>query len=150
LHRLRYSRAVTARTWGLIEATGDALQGVPDASLVRHLAARVGADDLDRVVRLATAVAQRTGEGDPVAIDGLAQVVAQVRSSEDLADLDGPLSGRDVIDLLGLAPGPQVGAALAHLRACRLDRGPLTASEAGTELQRWWAESGAAGSPGAD
>ena len=40
---------------------------------------------------------------------------------------------------LGLAPGPEVGRALAHLLELRLDRGPMTEDEAYAALDTWHA-----------
>ena len=44
--------------------------------------------------------------------------------------------------LLGLPPGPLVGAAWRHLKELRLDRGPLPHDEAVAELLRWARERG--------
>ena len=54
-------------------------------------------------------------------------------------DLFGPLvlDGDEIMALLGLEPGPAVGAAVEELRRHRLDSGPLTPDEARTHLLRW-------------
>jgi poly(A) polymerase len=77
---------------------------------------------------------------DPGAADGadLARLRAlAAREGEGLARP--PLDGRAVMARLGLPAGPLVGAALAELHEATLDRGPLTADEAGELLDRWWA-----------
>ncbi|MEM7139430.1 MAG: CCA tRNA nucleotidyltransferase [Actinomycetota bacterium] len=65
--------------------------------------------------------------------------LADLREAEP--DLDDPtpvLSGQDVCELLEIAPGPDVGRALAWLRDLRFERGPVGADEAGRRLAAWW------------
>jgi poly(A) polymerase len=50
------------------------------------------------------------------------------------------LDGNQIMQLLGLPPGREVGKAYRHLLELRLDRGPMSRSEAEAELRRWWAE----------
>ena len=47
--------------------------------------------------------------------------------------------GTQVMEVLGLQPGPEIGEALAYLMDVRLERGPISESEA-IELLRAWAE----------
>lgn len=47
------------------------------------------------------------------------------------------LDGQEIMALLGLEPGPEVGAAVEELRRHRLDFGPLTLEEAGNHLLQW-------------
>ena len=49
------------------------------------------------------------------------------------------LDGNAIMELLGLEPGPEVGAAWKFLKELRLDRGPLDRDEAEAELTKWWA-----------
>ncbi len=53
----------------------------------------------------------------------------QLDRAEDLSDLEPALSGGAIIERLGLAPGPEVGALVAQLRDRRLNHGPATADE---------------------
>ena len=41
------------------------------------------------------------------------------------------------MELLGLPEGPLIGQAWRHLKAVRLERGPLSHEEAETELMSW-------------
>jgi poly(A) polymerase len=50
------------------------------------------------------------------------------------------LDGNQIMALLGLPPGREVGEAYRYLLELRLDRGPMPADEAEAELRRWWAE----------
>ncbi len=57
--------------------------------------------------------------------------------ADELADLGPELTGDDVMQVLGLDPGPQVGQAIAHLQEIRFTRGPMTRDEAIAALQEW-------------
>lgn len=72
--------------------------------------------------------------------DSLENRIAEIEEKEDLARVRPDLDGNEIMTLLGLEPGPDVGKAWAHLKEVRLDRGPLDRDEAETELLRWWAE----------
>jgi poly(A) polymerase len=50
-----------------------------------------------------------------------------------------PLDGGQVMDHLGIEPGPVVGRALEHLMELRLERGPIDEDEAYRLLDEWWA-----------
>jgi poly(A) polymerase len=52
------------------------------------------------------------------------------------------IDGNEIMRLLGISPGPLVGKAVAHLRECRLDRGPMDPDETRAELLRWAKEQG--------
>lgn len=57
--------------------------------------------------------------------------------ADELDDLGPPLDGRQVMQLLDLPAGPEVGDAVDALTAERLDRGPLTPDEARRFLLDW-------------
>jgi poly(A) polymerase len=48
------------------------------------------------------------------------------------------LDGNEIMRLLDIPPGPQVGQAWNFLKELRLDRGPLEHDEAVAELLKWW------------
>ena len=58
---------------------------------------------------------------------------------EPLDDLGPELDGDAVMELLGLTPGRDVGAALAYLQRLRLDDGLLGRDEVARRLGDWWA-----------
>ncbi|MGH2814369.1 MAG: CCA tRNA nucleotidyltransferase, partial [Actinomycetota bacterium] len=60
----------------------------------------------------------------------------------ELASIRPPLDGRQVMELLGIPPGPLVGKALAHLLELRLDHGPMSEEEAVRALLDWAREQG--------
>lgn len=72
--------------------------------------------------------------------DSLESRIAEIEEKEDLARVRPDLDGNAIMELLGLAPGPDVGRAWSHLKEIRLDRGPLERDEAEAELLRWWAD----------
>ncbi|MGI8681401.1 MAG: CCA tRNA nucleotidyltransferase, partial [Mycobacteriales bacterium] len=74
--------------------------------------------------------------------DALERRIELLAEAEDLASIRPDLDGNDVMAILGVPGGPLVGAALRHLLALRMERGPLAWEEAVTELRRWAAEQG--------
>ena len=62
------------------------------------------------------------------------------RPQEELDAIRPDLDGRQVMEHLGVAPGPVVGQALEFLLELRLEEGPLGEEEAGRRLDAWWAE----------
>jgi poly(A) polymerase len=73
-------------------------------------------------------------------MDELDARIAELRQQEELDRLRPDLSGNQVMELLGVPPGPVVGRALAFLMDLRLDEGPLSEEEATARLREWWQE----------
>lgn len=48
------------------------------------------------------------------------------------------LDGNEIMTILGIPPGREVGEAWRHLKELRLDRGPLSHDDAVDELWKWW------------
>ncbi|MCY3631355.1 MAG: CCA tRNA nucleotidyltransferase [bacterium] len=90
--------------------------------------------DAGDLVDQSLAVASVLGE-----VGALASDVAALMEAEP--DLCGPLvlDGEEVMALLDLEPGPEVGAAVDELRRHRFDSGPLTPEEAREHLLSWLA-----------
>jgi poly(A) polymerase len=72
-------------------------------------------------------------------MDELEARIGELAEQEQLAAMRPDLDGREVMERLGLAPGPAVGRALAFLLELRLEEGPLGPQEAGRRLDEWWA-----------
>ena len=73
-------------------------------------------------------------------MDELEQRIAEVMAREELASLRPELDGSQVMEVLGISPGREVGAAMEFLMEIRLEEG-LIGTEAITErLRTWWAE----------
>jgi poly(A) polymerase len=56
-----------------------------------------------------------------------------------LSRLRPDLDGEQIMSILGLKPGPEVGEAYRFLMEARLDSGPLGPEEAERRLRSWWA-----------
>ena len=74
--------------------------------------------------------------------DLLEERIARIEAEEDLRAIRPDLDGNEIMEILGLPPGPLVGQAWRHLKELRLDRGPLPHDEAVAELKRWAQEQG--------
>lgn len=70
--------------------------------------------------------------------DDLEQRIARLREQEEVDAVRPDLDGNQIMDILGIGPGREVGLAWAFLKELRLDRGPLGAEAAAVELRRWW------------
>jgi len=74
--------------------------------------------------------------------DDLEARITALKAKEDLDRVRPDLNGEQIMELLGLKPGPDVGKAWKFLKDLRLDRGPLEHDEAVAELKQWAAENG--------
>ena len=73
------------------------------------------------------------------AYDDLEARIAALAEEEELAALRPDLDGEQIMALLGLKPGPEVGAAYKYLLEVRLDEGPLGRELAEQRLREWHA-----------
>jgi poly(A) polymerase len=71
--------------------------------------------------------------------DQLEQRIAQLSAQEQLDAIRPDLDGQQIMAILGLSPGPEVGQAYRFLLDLRLDRGPLGPQLAEEALRAWWA-----------
>lgn len=74
--------------------------------------------------------------------DRLEERIAELAAQEDLNRVRPDLDGNEIMKLLDIPAGPQVGEAWRYLKELRLDRGPLTHEEATAELMAWWKSRG--------
>ncbi|MGV0326689.1 CCA tRNA nucleotidyltransferase [Corynebacterium confusum] len=73
--------------------------------------------------------------------DHLEERIQEIQEKEDLARVRPDLDGNEIMSILGLKPGPEVGRAWSFLKELRLEQGPLPREEAIAKLRAWW-ESG--------
>ncbi len=71
-------------------------------------------------------------------MDDLEARIAVLAEKEELAAIRPELDGSQVMEHLGLAPGPMVGKALGFLLDIRLDEGMLGDAEIRRRLDEWW------------
>jgi poly(A) polymerase len=69
--------------------------------------------------------------------DDLEDRIARLAEEENLEALRPPLDGLQVMEHLGIPPGPRVGEALAFLLEQRLERGPIEHEQALRLLDEW-------------
>ena len=64
--------------------------------------------------------------------------IDELAAQEELDAMRPDLNGDQIMEILGIGPGRQVGAAYKFLLERRLDRGPVGVEEATTELLEWF------------
>jgi poly(A) polymerase len=72
--------------------------------------------------------------------DELENRIDRLSAEEELAAIRPDLDGTQIMQILGIPPGPQVGAAYRFLLELRLDEGPQSYDDAKAALLRWWAD----------
>ncbi|MET7377779.1 CCA tRNA nucleotidyltransferase [Streptomyces sp. NPDC005526] len=79
------------------------------------------------------------------AYDGLEARIAELQEKEQLDAIRPDLDGNQIMEILGVKPGPAVGKAYKYLLELRLENGPMDHDAAVTALKEWWAEQGPQG-----
>jgi poly(A) polymerase len=74
------------------------------------------------------------------AYDTLEQRIAELQKQEELAAIRPDLDGNEIMQVLGIPPGPLVGKAYKYLLELRMEHGPLSHDRAVSELHRWFQE----------
>lgn len=70
--------------------------------------------------------------------DQLEERIEEIGRKEDLARVRPDLDGNEIMEILGLKPGPEVGQAWSYLKELRLEHGPLEREDAIAKLREWW------------
>lgn len=143
--RLRIPRRDRRRLGAITDAiVGAAGLKAVDLPTSRQLAALVGDErvHLAGVLRArADGIEQHGSAGDAtplrIAAEALDASWAEL-ADEDLSDLGPGLSGDQVMEVLGLAPGPGVGRALVWLERVRFHEGARPEAELRDRLRTWW------------
>jgi poly(A) polymerase len=71
--------------------------------------------------------------------DSLEERIARLSEEEELAAIRPDLDGNQIMAVLGIGPGREVGDAYKFLLELRMDEGPKSAEEAEAALRGWWA-----------
>ena len=70
--------------------------------------------------------------------DELEARISRLAEEEELASMRPDLDGSQIMEILGIEPGPAVGQAYRFLLERRIDEGPLGEERAKAELLAWW------------
>ncbi|MEO9322332.1 CCA tRNA nucleotidyltransferase [Nocardioides sp. C4-1] len=72
--------------------------------------------------------------------DELEARIERLSEEEELAAIRPDLDGNEIMEVLGIGPGREVGQAYAFLLDLRLDQGPQSPDAARAALLAWWAD----------
>ncbi len=104
---------------------------------------RDAGDQLDRLHVLTRADCttrnQRKADRLRRTYDELEERIALLSEQEELASIRPDLDGNQIMEILGIGPGREVGQAYAHLLELRMDEGPMGEDDAKAALLAWWA-----------
>jgi len=100
-------------------------------------------EDLNELVRCdVTTASQKRASVIQRRIDELEDRIAELSAKEEIAKLRPPLDGNEVMELLGIEPGPQVGEIMRMMLERRIDEGPYERDEAVAMVKAWAVEKG--------
>ena len=74
--------------------------------------------------------------------DELERRIAVLAEAEELGSIRPDLDGGQIMAILGIPPGPEVGEAYRFMLDLRMDRGPLSEADATEALRAFWAARG--------
>ena len=146
MKELRFSTDEIAAVSQLVEQHlrfhGYGEQAWTDSAVRRYV--RDAGDQLERLHILtrsdSTTRNQRKADALRRAYDELEFRIDELSAEEELAAIRPDLNGDEIMAILGIPPGRDVGRAYQFLLERRLDEGPLGADRAADELRAWWAE----------
>mgnify|MGYP001329598818 FL=1 len=64
----------------------------------------------------------------------------KISLEQELHDFSVPLTGAEIMEVLKIQEGPEVGEALQYLQEIRFQKGPITQGEAEKAIRNWWDE----------
>ncbi|MEU1376850.1 CCA tRNA nucleotidyltransferase [Streptomyces triculaminicus] len=73
------------------------------------------------------------------AYDGLEERIARLQEQEELDAIRPDLDGNEIMEILGIGPGPEIGKAYRQMLELRLEHGPMEREAAVAALKEWWA-----------
>jgi poly(A) polymerase len=113
-----------------------------DAAVRRYV--RDAGDQLERlhVLTRADCTTRNQKKADRLrrTYDELEARIERLSAEEELAAIRPDLDGNQIMEILGIPQGREVGAAYRFLLELRLDEGPHSYDEAKAALLAWWAE----------
>jgi poly(A) polymerase len=146
MQALRFGNDVTDQVSALVaqhlrfHGYGDG--GWTDSAVRRFV--RDAGDQLDRLLALTRADCTTRNRRRALAlqaqVDELEERIARLREQEELDAIRPDLDGEAIMSVLRIDPGPTVGRAYRFLLERRLERGPVDAPTAESELLAWWSD----------
>jgi poly(A) polymerase len=145
MRELRYSNDVIDQVAKLVELHlrfhGYGSGEWTDSAVRRYV--RDAGDQLERLHILTRADSTTRNQKKALRLqrtyDDLEARIATLAEQEELSSMRPDLDGEQIMAILGIPPGPEVGEAYRFLLELRMDRGPLSEADAAEALKAYWA-----------
>lgn len=148
MRALKFDKATTKAVCRLVELHlrfhGYGEQQWSDSAVRRYVAD--AGELLERLHRLTRADCttrnRRKAARLSAAYDDLEARIEALQEAEELGKIRPDLNGEEIMEILGIAPGPMVGKAYKYLLNLRLNEGPQSKAVATQQLREWYVEQG--------
>jgi poly(A) polymerase len=138
---LRFSGDEIDAVAKLVELHGYGTGEWTDSAVRRYV--RDAGDQLDRlhVLTRADCTTRNKRKADRLrrTYDELEDRIGRLAEQEELNAIRPDLDGNQIMEILGIPPGREVGEAYKFLLELRLDNGPMSEEDARAALLEWWA-----------
>lgn len=144
MRHLRFDKATTRDVSRLVELHlrfhGYGEQRWSDAAVRRYVTdAGPLLERLNRLTRAdVTTQNRRKAHWLAAGMDDLERRIIELKKQEEIDAIRPDLDGTQIMEILGLEPGREVGQARAYLLELRMEEGPLGEEEAERRLLAWW------------
>ena len=146
LEKLRYSNEIIEQVCLLIELHLR-FHGYGDGKWTDSAVRRYVRDAEEQLIRLhkltrADCTTRNDAKAEKLrnAYNDLEQRIVELSKQEELKSMRPELDGAEIMKVLGIKPGPEVGKAYQFLLDLRLDKGIVGIEKATEELKTWWAK----------
>jgi poly(A) polymerase len=146
LEKLRYSNEIIERVCLLIELHLR-FHGYGDGKWTDSAVRRYVRDAEEQLIRLhkltrADCTTRNDAKAEKLrdAYNDLEQRIVELSKQEELKSMRPELDGAEIMKVLGIKPGPEVGRAVQFLLDLRLNKGVLGKEKATEELKTYWAK----------
>jgi poly(A) polymerase len=146
LEKLRYSNEIIEQVCLLIELHLR-FHGYGDGKWTDSAVRRYVRDAEEQLIRLhkltrADCTTRNDAKAEKLrnAYNDLEQRIVELSKQEELKSMRPELDGAEIMKVLSIKPGPEVGKAYQFLLDLRLDKGIIGIEKATEELKTWWAK----------
>ena len=146
LEKLRYSNEIIEQVCLLIELHLR-FHGYGDGKWTDSAVRRYVRDAEEQLIRLhkltrADCTTRNEAKAEKLsnAYNDLEERIVELSKQEELKSMRPELDGAEIMKVLNIKPGPEVGKAYQFLLDLRLDKGILGLDKATEELKTWWAK----------